>query len=52
MAVPTKDAVLPNDAPDSLCLEKHIDFIAKYGQVINVDLFIIQYWHLQNSIHF
>jgi hypothetical protein len=37
MAVPTKDAVLPNDAPESLFLEKHIDFIAKYGQVINDD---------------
>ena len=39
MAVPTKDAILPNDAPESLCLEKHIDFIAKYGQVINFTFF-------------
>ena len=33
MAVPTKDSVIPNDAPEALCLDKHIDFIAKYGQV-------------------
>jgi predicted protein tyrosine phosphatase len=33
MAVPTKDSVIPSDAPDDLHLDKHIDFIAKYGKV-------------------
>jgi hypothetical protein len=36
MSVPTKDSVIPKDAPEALCLEKHIDFIAKYGQVSDI----------------
>lgn len=33
MAIPTKDATLPQDGPTSLLLEKHIQFIATYGKV-------------------
>lgn len=32
MALPAKDAIVPEDAPKTLCLEKHIEFIGSYGQ--------------------
>jgi hypothetical protein len=43
MAVPTKDAVIPDDAPDHLLLAKHIDFIANYGKVVktNSSVFLV-----------
>jgi hypothetical protein len=43
MAVPTKDAVIPDDAPDHLLLAKHIDFIANYGKVgkTNSSVFLV-----------
>ncbi len=33
MAVPVKDAKIPNDYPPKLLLDKHIEFIADYGKV-------------------
>lgn len=32
MAVPQKDAKIPSNAPTTLLLEKHSEFIAKYGK--------------------
>ena len=43
MAVPTKDAVIPKDAPDHLLLDKHISFIANYGKVW-LPLFLTPHW--------
>ena len=32
MGVPQKDAVIPDDVPTELLLQKHVDFIAEYGK--------------------
>jgi len=32
MGMPQKDAVIPEDAPNELLLDKHVDFIATYGK--------------------
>ncbi len=45
MAVPTKDSVIPSDASDDLHLDKHIDFIAKYGKVNQYHPLIHSFWN-------
>ena len=42
---PQKDVTIKSDAPDTLLLEKHADYIASYGSKKDDYVCMISYWN-------